>query len=140
MAIKDRDTEIKEAIEAADNALGHLRGAAAELDRAGGWGIADMLGGSFISTAIKHGHMGNAQEEIEAAKVALRSFARDLRDVDEDVGLDVEVGGFLGFADYFFDGIVADWLVQSKIDAAKQQVADAIRQVEGVRDQLCQLD
>lgn len=136
---KDRNTEISEAISAANNALDHLNAAADELDSAESWGLFDMFAGGFVSTAIKHGHMSNAQDEIEAAKDALRAFAGELRDVDESAGLNVEVDGFLQFADFFFDGIVADWLVQSKIDTAKQQVARAIRDVERIRDQLCRM-
>lgn len=44
----------------------------------------------------------------------------------------MEVGSFLSFADFFFDGFVADYLVQSKISDAKGQVSDAIRRVEQI--------
>ena len=44
----------------------------------------------------------------------------------------IDIGGFLTFADFFFDGIIADWLVQSKIQEARRQVADAINQVEWI--------
>ena len=46
--------------------------------------------------------------------------------------LHVEVEGFLKFADFFFDGIVADYLVQSKIENAKKQLNDAVYQVESI--------
>lgn len=131
--------EIREAIAAADVALEHLESAADQLNRAGGWGIVDMLGGSIFTSLIKQGHISDAQDEVDEAKEALRAFARELRDMDASAGLNVEVGRFLGFADVFLDGIIADWLVQSKIDRAKQQVADAIRQVEFARGQLVRL-
>lgn len=41
-----------------------------------------------------------------------------------------ETGGFLSFADFFLDGLVADYMVQSKIANAREQVDDAIRQIE----------
>ena len=44
----------------------------------------------------------------------------------------MEVGGFLSFADFFFDGLVADYLVQSKIEDAKRQVADAINMISDI--------
>ena len=50
--------------------------------------------------------------------------------------LDIDVGGFLQFADYFFDGFVADWMVQSKIGKGRKQVQQAIRQVERIRNKL----
>ena len=50
--------------------------------------------------------------------------------------LDFNNEGFLRFADYFFDGIVADWLVQDRINNARQQVDEAIRRVEQILRQL----
>ena len=44
----------------------------------------------------------------------------------------MEVGGFLSFADFFFDGLVADYLVQSKIATAREQVDDAITMVKNI--------
>ena len=42
------------------------------------------------------------------------------------------MGDFLTFADFFFDGFLADVMVQSKINNAKKQVDEAIRRVEEV--------
>lgn len=133
---KDRATEIREAIDAADAALKHLGNAADMLDDAGRWGIVDMLGGGLITTLLKHRKISDAQDEIDEAKRALRIFVKELDDVDEATGLNVELGSGLQFADIFFDGMLADWIAQNKIDRAKQQVADAMRQVYAVRSQL----
>lgn len=133
---KDRATEIREAIDAADAALKHLGNAADMLDDAGRWGIVDMLGGGLITTLLKHRKISDAQDEIDEAKRALRIFVKELDDVDEATGLNVELGSGLQFADIFFDGVLADWIAQNKIDRAKQQVADAMRRVYAVRSQL----
>lgn len=133
---KDRATEIQEAIDAADAALKHLGNAADMLDDAGRWGIVDMLGGGLITTLLKHRKISDAQDEIDEAKRALRIFVKELDDVDEATGLNVELGSGLQFADIFFDGVLADWIAQNRIDRAKQQVADAMRQVYAVRSQL----
>ena len=63
----------------------------------------------------------------------------ELRDVEEIPEFNLDVGDFLTFADYFFDGFLADVMVQSRIRDAQAQVADAIRQVERIRDQLMRL-
>lgn len=133
---KDRATEIREAIDAADAALKHLGNAADMFDDAGRWGIVDMLGGGLITTLLKHRKISDAQDEIDEAKRALRIFVKELDDVDEATGLNVELGSGLQFADIFFDSVLADWIAQNKIDRAKQQVADAMRQVYAVRSQL----
>ena len=49
------------------------------------------------------------------------------------------MGGFLTFADFFFDGVIADYLVQSKIVRARKQVMEAIEQVERILDSLRKL-
>ena len=133
---KDRATEVREAIDAADAALKHLGNAADMLDDAGRWGIVDMIGGGLITTMLKHRKISDAQDEIDETKRALRIFVKELDDVDEATGLNVELGSGLQFADIFFDGVLADWIAQNKIDRAKQQVADAMRQVYAVRSQL----
>ncbi len=133
---KDRATEVREAIDAADAALKHLGNAADMLDDAGRWGIVDMIGGGLITTLLKHRKISDAQDEIDETKRALRIFVKELDDVDEATGLNVELGSGLQFADIFFDGVLADWIAQNKIDRAKQQVADAMRQVYAVRSQL----
>lgn len=134
--MKDQRTEIYEAIQAADDTLAHLNRAQGCLRSAGNWGIADMLGGGMLSTFIKRGKMGDAEQALSDARDSMRGFARELRDVDEALDLQLCNDGFLHFADYFFDGLVADWMVQSRIGAARKQVEDAIRQIQAMRSRL----
>ena len=128
--------EVREAIQAGEKALYSLREAKSNLDSARNWGIFDMLGGGFITDVIKHSKMGNASTCMENAKYDLQIFQRELRDVYITLDMKVDVGGFLSFADFFFDGIVADYLVQSKIGEARRQVNDAINQVERILAEL----
>lgn len=73
---------------------------------------------------------------MEEAKRDLQTFSNELRDVSQSISLDFSSGDFLRFADYFFDGLVADWLVQDRIHNARQQVDEAIRRVEQILRQL----
>ena len=128
----DYQQEINEAIQAGNQALRSLRQAKECLNSAGNWGIADLLGGGFISTFVKHSKMKNADELIQQARSDLRYFSRELMDVDNISDFHIETGDFLSFADYFFDGLIADWLVQSRINDAKRQVDNAIQNVEEI--------
>lgn len=128
--------EIQEAIQAANHALACLRQADAYLQSAKNWGLFDMLGGGALTTFFKHSKMDDARYEMERAKRALQSFRKELADVDQRLHLSLEIGDFLTFADYFFDGLIADWLVQSKIQDAKAQVENAIIQVRQIREDL----
>ena len=128
--------EIQEAIQAANHALACLSQADAYLQSAKNWGLFDMLGGGALTTFFKHSKMDDARYEMERAKRALQGFRKELADVDQRLHLSLEIGDFLTFADYFFDGLIADWLVQSKIQDVKAQVENAIIQVRQIREDL----
>ena len=128
--------EMKEALDAGERALSSLRNAQEKLNSAGNWGLFDMFGGGLFSTIMKRSKMDDAQQLMEAAKTDLKRFQRELKDVNIPLDLRMEVGSFLSFADFFFDGFVADYLVQSKISEAKEQVSDAIIRVEQILDEL----
>ena len=95
-----------------------------------------MLGGGFFSTMFKHNRMDEAQAAMNEARGHLRRLKRELLDVNLTGDLKMDVGSFLTFADYFFAGVIADWMVQSKIGDALNQVREARRQVSGIRKRL----
>ena len=128
--------EMKEALDAGERALSSLRNAQEKLNSAGNWGLFDMFGGGLFSTIMKRSKMDDAQQLMEAAKTDLKRFQRELKDFNSPLDLRMEVGSFLSFADFFFDGFVADYLVQSKISEAKEQVSDAIIRVEQILNEL----
>ena len=129
-------SEMQEAIAAGERALSSLRMAREKLNSAGNWGMFDMFGGGLFSTIIKRSKMSDAQNLMENAKSDLIRFQSELKDVNIPLDLRMEVGSFLSFADFFFDGFVADYLVQTKISDAKTQVSDAIYKVERILDEL----
>ena len=124
--------ETQEAILAGEDALESLIAAQERLSSAKSWGVFDMLGGGFIASMVKHSKMNEAAELMEEAKERLQRFQRELFDVDVPQEFQMEISGFLSFADFFFDGIVADYLVQSKINDAREQVDDAIERVRKI--------
>ena len=128
--------EMNEALDAGERALSSLRKAQEKLNSAGNWGLFDMFGGGLFSTIMKRSKMDDAQQLMEVAKTDLKRFQRELKDVNIPLDLRMEVGSFLSFADFFFDGFVADYLVQSKISEAKEQVSDAIIRVEQILNEL----
>ena len=85
---------------------------------------------------MKHSRMSDASQYVEQAKADLRAFEQELGDIRDIEGLNVEINGFLTFADFFFDGLLADLLVQSKISDAKQAVDNAIFRVDNILDRL----
>ena len=101
--------EVREAAYAGERALSSLKIAQSELSSAKSWGIVDLLGGGLITDMIKHSKMDRASSYMETAKHDLGVFQRELKDVTMHADFQIDVGGFLKFADFFFDGIVADY-------------------------------
>ena len=132
----DAEKERQEAIRAGERALDSLKETEYYLGGARLWGIVDLFGGKGISGILKHSKIRTAARTMEQAKADLRAFQKELKDVRAIGGLNIDIGGFLTFADFFFDGIIADYLVQSKINNARKQVAEAIAQVEEILDSL----
>ena len=132
----DQEKEKREAIQAGEKALNSLYLAAKDLNSARNWGYADLLGGGFLISMVKRSKMQNARAHMEEAKYNLRNFSKELRDVEMSCDLHIETDDFLSFADWFFDGVVADWMVQDRIHKAGSQVNEAIRRVEHILEQL----
>ena len=128
----DYEKERMEAIEAGKRALVSLHKAEEQLESARNWGIVDILGGGFFTNLIKYSKMDNAQEYMVRAKDDLKRFSSELGDISENIDLGFNTSDFLSFADYFFDGLVADWMMQDRINSAKEQVAEAIKRVSDI--------
>lgn len=124
------DKEMNEAIVSGERALASLKTAQEKLNSARNWGIFDMLGGGLLADIMKHSKMNDASSYLESAKNDLLVFQKELEDVQGTVDLKVDVDGFLTFADFFFDGIIMDYMVQSKIAEARKQIEQAIPLVE----------
>lgn len=73
---------------------------------------------------------------METLQTQLRRFKTELADVTIDADIQVSIDGFLRVADYFFDGIFADWAVLDQIHQSQEQVHQTRSQICGVLDHL----
>ncbi|WP_096199690.1 hypothetical protein [Bacillus sp. FJAT-45350] len=128
--------EYKEAIAAGNMAEEALNQAIKSLQSAQGWATWDMIGGGLISTAIKHSHLDDAKEQIHRAQMRLRHFQTELQDIKRHFHVDIEIGNFLTFADYFFDGLIVDWVVHGKISDSLSQANETKRKITPLLNQL----
>ncbi len=128
--------EIEEAISAGGAALDTANSIASSLSSAEGWGTWDLLGGGLLSGIAKYGHMDDAQREVENLQVQLDSFRTELADVEISSDLRVGIDGFLRFADFFFDGLFADWAALSHIHSSQEQIYATGSQIEDVLGRL----
>lgn len=132
----DESKEIREAVISGEKALVSLKDAKRYLDSARNWGVVDIFGGDLFSGLMKHSNIDKASQAMDRAKNDLRDFQQELHDVHDLPDMHIDMGDFMTFADYFFDGFIVDFMVQSKINEARQQVNNAISRVEGILQQL----
>lgn len=137
---KSQKKEISEAISAGSSALASTNRILSSLDSAKGWGTWDLIGGGLTSDMIKHSYLDEAQHEVQQLQSQLRRFKTELADVTIYADLQVNIDGFLRFADYFFDGLFADWAVMEKISQSKDSVEKTKSQIEAVLSQLRRLE
>ncbi|MBS5335177.1 MAG: hypothetical protein UC708_02925 [Anaerovoracaceae bacterium] len=132
--------EIREALQAGQQAIAHLEQARQDLKSASGFGFADMLGLDFIGGIGKHMKINNAAQQLEMAKASVINFQRELYDVQGHLNFHIDLGGFLTFADFFFDGLIADFMVQSKINNTINQIDAALAHIHPIMADLYRME
>lgn len=128
--------EVKEAINAGKNASGALSQMMEPLDSARNWGIWDMLGGGFFTDMVKHSKIDDANKMSYDVQQCLKKFQKELNGVNEFTDITVDIGSFATFADFFFDGLFADWFVQSKINESISNLDNANTKVGDIIEDL----
>ena len=90
----------------------------------------------------KHDKINKVQDRIQDLQNALRGFRTELADVTERISGDlyVEIGDFLHFADYFFDGLFADWMVYDRINDSWNRTHQTCEQIKRVLEQLGRME
>lgn len=132
----DESKEIREAVISGEKALVSLKDAKRYLDSARSWGVVDIFGGDLFSGLMKHSNIDKASQAMDRAKHDLRDFQQELHDIHDLPDMHIDMDDFMTFADCFFDGFIVDFMVQSKINEARQQVNNAISRVESILRQI----
>ena len=140
-ALEAQKREIKEAISAGYSARGTADRILSELEDADGWNTWDMIGGGGIITHMaKHSHLDEAQDLVSELQSKLRRFKTELADIQISANMQVNVDGFLRFADYFFDGLFADWAVGDRISQSMNSVSSTKGQISRTLDKLSSME
>ena len=139
--VNSQKKEIREAVVAGRAALKTADAMLTELEEADGLNTWDLLGGGgALLHLAKHSHLDNAQERVEELQQKLRQFKTELADIDIRGDIKVSVEGFLGFADYFFDGLFADWAVGEHINESRKSVEAVKLKIRAALRNLHELD
>ena len=130
--------ELVEAIDAGEIVLHELNEAKSAFDSAANWGIFDMVGGGLLATMAKHNKINEGKRILNSVSNSLKDFNRELKDVDQSkfIDMNIDLSDFLTFADYFFDGIFADFTVQSRINNVKLKISAGISEIQRINQKL----
>lgn len=134
--LESQRRELREAVSAGEAARNTADAILSSLGSAEGWATWDLVGGGLLSDLAKHSHLDEAQRMVEQLQVQLRRFKTELADVTIQADLQISIDGFLRFADYFFDGLFADWMVLDRIGQSQSQTQETRNQIQLVLDRL----
>ncbi|OUP83126.1 hypothetical protein B5F07_11965 [Lachnoclostridium sp. An169] len=137
-ALESQQKEIDEAIRAGVRARDISQQLVGELESAKNWGTWDVIGGGFLTDMAKYEKLDQAQNLAQDLQSALRNFRTELADVKEEMSGDIQlnIGDFLHFADFFFDDIFSDWMVLDKISSSKERAEKTYDQIQKVLGRL----
>lgn len=140
--LETQQKETQEAVTAGKRALDITRKILEDLDSAKNWSTFDLMGGGLIADMAKYDRLNKVQDKIQDLQAALRGFRTELADVTERISgdLHVEIGDFLHFADYFFDGLFTDWMVYDKINDSRGRTLRTRDQIQKILGQLNVMD
>ena len=118
-------------IDAGGTAARELDAVKQNLGAASTWGKLDILGGGFGTSVLKHSKIDKAKRSLRSAHRQLIRFQEELVDVNEQMNLppELKVDGFLKFVDVFVDGLIVDWMVQSRVQKTASECTATLNQV-----------
>lgn len=134
--IKCNIKELNEALSAGNAVHSKLQDVISSLESAESWGTWDMFGGGLFATASKHSKIDEANNHAFVAQNLINKFQTELKDVSIGTDIMLNIDGFNTFADYFFDGLISDWVVQSQIEESLQNVVDVSNNIQVIINRL----
>lgn len=132
--------EIQEAREAGWQAKQALEKALENMRNASVWGVLDLLGGNLLSGMMKYHKLDHAQEYIEQAKLTIRKFQKELRDIHLPADMQININGFIRAADYLCDNVFVDIFVQSKIKKSIEKMEYVENQIDLILEELNRIE
>lgn len=129
-----RRSEAQEAVSAGERALAAANEVVHSLEDSSDMATLDLFTDSFFVNMAKYSSIDEAQGHIERLRMALRRFDTELADVGDS--LNVDIGDFLGFADFFFDGLFTDLASKGRIDVTLDRAYDVEQRINSSLERL----
>lgn len=136
MANELEKREIDDCLRIIDRLLPLIGEAERQFSSARNWGFLDMLGGGLLTDIIKHSKLSRASGCMNEINYLLRDLERELKDIQFTTDYSMNTRTFSTFADFLFDGILADTYMQSKIMSSLDQVRELHHRIEFIQARL----
>jgi hypothetical protein len=128
--------EVDEAIKAGEDALESVEKTIRALSTVENWGVWDVLRGELPTIVTKYDSVDKARKYAEETQRKLDIFKREISDINMVTNLEICVGSFEKFADFFFNGLIFDWVVQSEIGKSLDCVKNTKNQIDRAMSKL----
>lgn len=114
--------EINDVQKIIDDILSLIDEAETKFNKARNWGFFDILGGGFITDLFKHSNLDSASDIMNKINYLLKDLQRELDEVVTPTDFSMNTNTFASFADFIFDGVLADAYMQSKIMSSLKEL------------------
>jgi len=118
----NNDVQINEALNLTNQLIPLVNEAESSLASARNWGFLDVMGGGFITDLIKHSKLNKASGAMNQVNYLMQRLQQILGSIEMPMDYRMQVGDFATFADFFFDGAIADIYMTSKIMSSLTEV------------------
>ena len=128
--------EITDVIHIIDELIPLLDESERKMKSARNWGILDIFGGDTLTGLVKHWKISSAGKNMNRINILLHDLQRELKDVTIPSGMSMETGTFATFADFLFDGLLADVYMQTKIARSLDEIRELKRKLKVLSNQM----
>lgn len=117
-----QNLQVENALETINELIPLVEQAESQFKSARNWSFLDVLGGDFIVDIVKHYKLNKVAGTMNEVDYLLQKLGWELGNINIPEDYRMQLGGFLTFADFFFDGFFVDAYVTSKIMNSLDQV------------------
>ena len=108
---------VKELLSLTDEAIHQCQGARS-------WGFLDILGGSTLSTLVKHVKISSTKNVLDDINYKIRELKQCININNMPEGFTVNRGFFATLLDFTWDGFISDLWMQSKIKGSLNELQE----------------
>lgn len=114
--------QIQNALQTVNTLIPLVEEAECHFKSARNWSFLDVLGGGLITDLMKYRKLGKASDSMNQINYLMQKLSAELGSLEIPNDYRMQLGGFLTFADFFFDGLFVDAYMASKIMNSLEEV------------------